>query len=353
MAQQQVAGSIILDQLRDRIVTGLFLGSWQPGERLPSIRDVAGVESVDRKTAAAAYRRLQEEGLVRVRARSGVYLREEPKSAAPGPLERLYRRWLENVYEGARELGLDTRTIISLLESVAEVEESRVPVVENDWTQAEAMAHELRDRAGIRAVPYLVDEVRNDPGIERSAPFLITTPYHRAALQRMTRLPVVETTLARSSLRDLRKWARDGAVLVVVPSTLVASRLERALEQGQLVPSGAEGNVRIRPVGGRDDLLGDAASARCAFLWPGVASWVADVLRDMECVQPAQFLSDESLTRVRRAVLDAALQRHAEEARSGTAAAPSAGSPAVASRPLIVSSTSGDGAPGRTVAADL
>jgi DNA-binding transcriptional regulator YhcF (GntR family) len=58
MAQQQVAGSIILDQLRDRIVTGLFLGSWQPGERLPSIRDVAGVEQVDRKTAAAAYRRL-------------------------------------------------------------------------------------------------------------------------------------------------------------------------------------------------------------------------------------------------------------------------------------------------------
>jgi GntR family transcriptional regulator len=345
MAQQQVAGSIILDQLRDRIVTGLFLGSWQPGERLPSIRDVAGVESVDRKTAAAAYRRLQEEGLVRVRARSGVYLREEPTSAAPGPLERLYRRWLENVYDGARELGLDTRTILSLLQAVAEVEESRVPVVEHDWTQAEAMAHELRERAGIRAVPYLLDEVRADPGVERASHFFVTTPYHRTALGGITRKPIVETTLARSSLRDLRKWAREGPVLVVVPSSLVASRVERALEQGQLVATGSEGNVRIRTVAGRDELTGDAAGVRCAFIWPGVASWVSDALRDIECVQPAHFLSDESLARVRRAVLDSALRLHADEGRNGVASAQP--------QTVVVSGTSGDGARGRTVTADL
>jgi DNA-binding transcriptional regulator YhcF (GntR family) len=70
-------GAVILDQLRDRIVTGLYFGNWQPGERLPSIRDIADAESVDRKTAAAAYHRLEEEGLVEVKARSGVFLRDE------------------------------------------------------------------------------------------------------------------------------------------------------------------------------------------------------------------------------------------------------------------------------------
>ena len=64
-------GAVIIDQLRDRIVTGLYFGNWQPGERLPSIRDIADAESVDRKTAAAAYHRLAQEGLVEVKARSG------------------------------------------------------------------------------------------------------------------------------------------------------------------------------------------------------------------------------------------------------------------------------------------
>ena len=56
LARQQAAGSMIVDQLRDRIVSGLYLGRWAPGERLPSIRDVADAENVDRKTAAAGRR---------------------------------------------------------------------------------------------------------------------------------------------------------------------------------------------------------------------------------------------------------------------------------------------------------
>src|SRR5512147_1146772 len=87
MGREQVAGAIILDRLRERMVSGRFLGHWRPGDRLPSIREIAEAENVDRKTAAAAYRRLEEEGLVRVRARSGVYLSSPNAPHAPGPLE--------------------------------------------------------------------------------------------------------------------------------------------------------------------------------------------------------------------------------------------------------------------------
>src|SRR5690606_4633420 len=98
MAREQVAGAIILGKLRERIISGLYLGYWRPGERLPSIREIAEAEHVDRKTAAAAYRRLQEEGLVRVRARSGVYLWAPLLPDPPGPLDRLHRQWLEHTY---------------------------------------------------------------------------------------------------------------------------------------------------------------------------------------------------------------------------------------------------------------
>ena len=53
MGREQVAGAIILDRLRERMVSGRFLGHWRPGDRLPSIREIAEAENVDRKTAAA------------------------------------------------------------------------------------------------------------------------------------------------------------------------------------------------------------------------------------------------------------------------------------------------------------
>jgi GntR family transcriptional regulator len=334
MAQQQVAGAIILDQLRDRIMTGLYLGRWEPGERLPSIRDVAGVENVDRKTAAAAYRRLQQEGLVKVRPRSGVYLRDQATPVHAGPLERLYRRWLENVYEGARDLGLDTHTILRLITAVAEIEQRRIPVIDDDWTQAEAVAHELRDRLGIKTVPYLLDEVRGDEAVLNAAPFVVTNPYHRTALAESGTV-VVETTLASRTFKDLRRRAREGSVLLLVPSAAVAERLRRALDQGQLLPSGTTADVLVST--NRDELLAAANAAACIFVWPGTARWIVQELKDRECIVPVHTLSDNTVVRVRQALLDAAIRQVAESGMFG--------------KPGL-NNTSGDGARGRTAAVD-
>jgi GntR family transcriptional regulator len=332
MAQQQVAGAIILDQLRDRIVTGLYLGRWEPGERLPSIRDVAGVENVDRKTAAAAYRRLQQEGLVRVRPRSGVYLRDNGVAGRGGPLERLHRRWLENVYDGAHDLGLDTHAILRLVTAVAETEQRRVPVVDEDWSQAEAVAAELRSRLSLHAVPYLLDEVRGDEAVQRDAPFIITTPYHRSELSSFARVPVIETTLDRQAFKKLQAEAGDGPVLIIAPTELVATRIRRAIDQGQLLGANAPASVVVATE--REQLRTAAAGTGCIFLWPGTPPWVANEFKDLPCIAPVQTLADSTLARVRRAVLEGAIRKVVE---SGGLEG--------------VSSTSGDGARATSAAA--
>ena len=153
MAREQVAGALVLNKLRERIIAGLYLGYWRPGDRLPSIREIADSEGVDRKTAAAAYRRLQEEGLVRVRSRSGIYLTIPSLPDPPGPMERLYRRWLKHTYDGARALGLDTSAIQRFMQAVAEIERLRLPVLESSPELAQAIANELKDRLAVRAVP--------------------------------------------------------------------------------------------------------------------------------------------------------------------------------------------------------
>lgn len=309
MGREQVAGAIILDRLRERMVSGRFLGHWRPGDRLPSIREIAEAENVDRKTAAAAYRRLEEEGLVRVRARSGVYLSSPNIPHAPGPLERLYRRWLENTYDGATALGLDTRNILRLVTAMAEVERQRLPVIECDWPQAEAMATELRDRLGVRATPCLLEELHHADPLLAEAPLLVSTPYHAAdvALLAPGRL-IIETTLSPELLRQLARRVNQGPVAIIAAQGAVVAKLRRALQQTGL--AGNESRVRIFGVSDRGDVAEAVRQVPTVFIWPGAPRWVEEALpATVEAFRPGHAISDDSVARLRAALLDAAIVR--------------------------------------------
>jgi DNA-binding transcriptional regulator YhcF (GntR family) len=152
MAQPQVAGALVLERLREHILSGIFLGRWRAGDRLPSVREVARRERVDRKTVAAAYRILETEGLVHIRPRSGIYLRKARSAAPAGALERLHRKWLEHAYNGAHALGFGTGRMLELIRALSEAEREPVPVIECNASQADAIAAELRERAWRRHV---------------------------------------------------------------------------------------------------------------------------------------------------------------------------------------------------------
>ena len=296
-------GAIIVDQLRDRIVTGIFLGNWRPGERLPSIRDVAEAEGVDRKTAAAAYRRLEEEGLVSVRARSGVYLHPDTPARLTGPLERLHLRWLRNTYEGGRDLGLDTPTMLRLLNAISEVETTPVPVIDTDTAFAEQVAEELRTRAGVRAVA--VGPARAEE-FSRTAGFVVTTPFHSRALADHP-AAVVETTLSTELLDALRRTLARGRALILVPTELLATKLRRGIGQGQLPVDRTEAVVLTWQDG--LDVSAHVASADACLVWPGTALGAAQHLTRIPCERPRHIVSEDCLRRVRLATLDSAMRR--------------------------------------------
>ncbi|MGQ0815552.1 MAG: GntR family transcriptional regulator [Gemmatimonadota bacterium] len=312
MAREQVAGAIILDRLRERIVSGIYFGLWRPGERLPSIREIADAEGVDRKTAAAAYRRLEGEGLVRVHPRSGVYLRAQRPPEASTPLEKLYRRWLENTYTRASALGLRTNTILHLVTAVAEIERLRIPVIEQDWPQAETVAAELRDRAGINATPVPLSLLARDDAAWQDAPFVVTTPYCRGAVvARDPTKAVVEATLSQETVRELRDKIRDGELAIVVANESVASKLRPFILRGHHFGNGS-GNIVIVTATESVQLAQDTQSARNIFLWPGTPAWVEDAVSAHASVRTLNCISEETLARVRAAILDAAISRERE-----------------------------------------
>lgn len=309
MAREQVAGAIILDRLRERIVSGIYFGLWRPGERLPSIREIAEAEGVDRKTAAAAYRRLEREGLVRVHPRSGVYLRAQRPPEASTPLEKLYRRWLENTYARASALGLRTNTILHLVTAVADIERLRIPVIEQDWPQAETIAAELRDRAGINATPTPLASLSRDDSVWTEAPFVVTTPYCRGKVVALdSQKPVVEATLSQDTVRDLRDKIHEGELAILVSNESVAGKLRPFILRGQHFGSN-HGKIVIVTTNDPSQVAADTQNARNIFLWPGTPSWAEEAVNGHAPVRTLNCISEETLTRVRAAILDAAIAR--------------------------------------------
>jgi GntR family transcriptional regulator len=311
--REQVAGALVLNRLRGRIASGLFLGQWRPGDRLPSIRDIADAEGVDRKTAAAAYRRLEEEGLVRVHARSGVYLAHHTEPPAGGPLAALHRRWLEQTVAGARALGLDTGTVLRMIQAVAEVEAIRIPVVECNLEQADTIARELRERLGVRAVPVLIDELRPAESLIVEAPVVVTTPFHAAETAALLPgRPLVEATLRPELIRALAQAAAEGLVLVVVPNELQAEKVRRSLAAWT---HRSAGRIQVATL---DELSDLQPAPETVFVWPGCQPRPGQRLpAGGRRIDSDRALSDETLHHIQDRLLRAALRRVGQGNGSG------------------------------------
>lgn len=299
-------GAVIVDQLRDRIVTGTYFGKWQPGERLPSIRDIADAENVDRKTAAAAYHRLEEEGLVEVKARSGVFLRDSPDGAgrAADPLGQMQRRWLKSTFDGGRALGLDTDAMLVLFRAVAAVERTPLPVVDEDGATASMIAQELRECLGLDARPIRTQHLARRE-FSRAA-MVVTTPYCAPqAAGVIPDTPVVTATLSLDPLHGLMERVAKGTILILVPSPWIADRVAAALRQ--TAPN--FDRTRIVAVGPGIDVAALCTQAASVFVWPGCDDVLEKSGSDVaDCVTPVRLLSGATLDRVSRVVLDTALR---------------------------------------------
>src|SRR5438128_2401894 len=69
----------IVDQVRRLIA----LGALRPGERIPSVRELAARCRINRNTAARAIQELERAGVVRTQVGQGTFVAEEPPPADP------------------------------------------------------------------------------------------------------------------------------------------------------------------------------------------------------------------------------------------------------------------------------
>jgi GntR family transcriptional regulator len=104
-------------QLARQVREALRLGWLEPGDRLPTVRDVVATSGVNANTVLKAYRELERAGLLEARQGSGTFVKATLGSVDPEVMERLRVGLVDWVGE-ARAAGLEDEDIDALVGSV-------------------------------------------------------------------------------------------------------------------------------------------------------------------------------------------------------------------------------------------
>ena len=101
-------------QLVQQVRQAVRLGVLQPGDQLPTVKEVVGKLAINPNTVLKAYRELDHEGLVEARRGQGTFVHRTLTPTAPAEyadLQAALLRWLEQ----ARKAGLDEDDVAALL----------------------------------------------------------------------------------------------------------------------------------------------------------------------------------------------------------------------------------------------
>ena len=108
----------LMDTLKRRIITGRYL----PGEKLPSVRELAAEAGINPNTVQRAFSELEREGLIYTQRATGKYVTDnadEIKSARQALAKTQVAEFLSNM----QSLGYSVGDVIVLLQSFNESEE--------------------------------------------------------------------------------------------------------------------------------------------------------------------------------------------------------------------------------------
>ena len=101
-------------QLEDQIKTRIIAGVYQPGEKLPSVRELAAEAAVNPNTMQKALTELERSGLVYAQRTSGRFITEDTQ-IMKNLKEQLAKEQIEQFLSTMEQLGFQKEEILSLL----------------------------------------------------------------------------------------------------------------------------------------------------------------------------------------------------------------------------------------------
>jgi DNA-binding transcriptional regulator YhcF (GntR family) len=164
----------------------LQAGTLQPGDRLPSARELVAEFGVDHRLILAAYRQLVEEELVDVRERGGVYVASSNSTRVGFPA--LPVKWFVEMLTEGFAHEIPAPELHEWLRRSIETLRLRAVVITTTSDQAAGLARELRDDFGLIADGLTGADVSAadvPPAVLRHADLIVVTSAHIELGQRL------------------------------------------------------------------------------------------------------------------------------------------------------------------------
>lgn len=122
MAWELDADRPIYAQLVERIQMQIVSGYYQPGGKLPSVRELAAVAAVNPNTMQKAFAELERSGLIITQRTNGRMVTEDTELI--GSIKKaLAREHVDTYFSKMKELGYQKREALELLQKKCEGEE--------------------------------------------------------------------------------------------------------------------------------------------------------------------------------------------------------------------------------------
>lgn len=121
----EASGVPFYRQIVDQLAAMVRSGQLQPGERLPSVRDLAAQLTVSLITTRRAYADLEAEGLLVCSQGQGTFVAEQTASPRAGAVARTQaRQALTAAVVSALQAGLDAPAILSSVQAALDAQEA-------------------------------------------------------------------------------------------------------------------------------------------------------------------------------------------------------------------------------------
>ena len=114
-------------QITDAVRDAIALGSLQPGDRLPAIRETAIQTRVNRNTVSRAYLELEHQGLVRARQGSGFYVTDDGADIERSIRQRGLNARVRELVAEARLSNTPTEQLLQMVTECAEAQDGPEP----------------------------------------------------------------------------------------------------------------------------------------------------------------------------------------------------------------------------------
>ena len=255
---------VIRDGLQQRLTRGLHLGRLHPGERLGSARRTAREAGGDYRMVVAALRGLEQDGLLEIRPRGGIYAGIACQRATGNPVQAFGDRLSRYVFEELVE-GVPIALLAERLRHCLDTTGFRAACIECNLDQLDFLGQELQEGFGLRSVAVEVDRLRGGPPLAvRQADLLVTTVFHAGEVRRCaTRLgkPWLVMTLDPRRRADVTRVLAERAVYFVGTDPRWAAK-------ARMIWGREPGAERLRTITLGQDRLDDIPADAALMLMP-------------------------------------------------------------------------------------